>query len=111
VSSNERHQGALPTLYGASGAPKRRANVAHNPRPFDPDDLPLECQQTDEERDLLEGLPSSAHAAGGGTMLNGASGASPGSGPGADGNGSRVRALRWREIAGRFLGGDGSPTN
>src|SRR5205085_357908 len=56
---------ALPKLYGAP-AYARPAPVADTtPRPFDPDDLPIEAVQTDEEREMAAGLPAHAYAPGG----------------------------------------------
>jgi hypothetical protein len=64
VALDEQHI-ALPKLYGAP-AYARPATVADNtPRPFDPDDLPIEAVQTDEERELAASLPAHAYAPGG----------------------------------------------
>jgi hypothetical protein len=105
VTTEERHHVALPKLYGASATPQRPKLVAHSPRPFDPDDLPIEAEQTEEERELTQTLPPRAYVAGGGFVL----------GPGEGGAGSepaaheapdeRPRELSIRSIAGRFLGG------
>jgi len=56
--------GALPTLVGAPAYARPPALVTA-PRPFDPDELPLEIDQTDEERAFAAGLPARAFAPGG----------------------------------------------
>jgi hypothetical protein len=61
---------ALPKLYGAPAyRPPRR--VLESPRPFDPDDMPLTAQRTDDEHALIESLPEEAFAPGGGVVLGG----------------------------------------
>ena len=55
MSSEEQHHVALPKLCGAPAyARPPRPVVATTPRPFDPDDLPLEAFMTPEERALKE---------------------------------------------------------
>ncbi|GIW20775.1 MAG: hypothetical protein KatS3mg065_1071 [Chloroflexota bacterium] len=66
MSSEDQHHVALPKLYGAPAyARPPRPVVARTPRPFDPDDLPLEAFMTPEERALkeaaLRGAPGQAH--------------------------------------------------
>ena len=51
VAIDEQHV-ALPKLYGAPAYARPAAPVAATPRPFDPDDLPIEAVQTDEEREI-----------------------------------------------------------
>ena len=51
---------ALPSLYGApaySRPPRPPVEVA---RPFDPDDLPISVEQTEEERRLADALLASS---------------------------------------------------
>jgi hypothetical protein len=55
---------ALPKLVG-SPAYSRPPALITAPRPFDPDELPLESDQTDEERAFAAGLPARAYAPGG----------------------------------------------
>jgi hypothetical protein len=62
VALDEQHI-ALPKLYGAPAY--ARPTVVVEERPFDPDDLPIEAVQTDEERDLASSLPAHAYAPGG----------------------------------------------
>ena len=61
---DERHL-ALPKLYGQP-AYARPSVVAAAPveRPFDPDDLPLESDQTHEERELVSQVQGSSYAGG-----------------------------------------------
>ena len=52
MAIDEQHV-ALPKLYGAPAYARPPRSAADAPRPFDPDDLPIEAVRTDEERDLL----------------------------------------------------------
>jgi hypothetical protein len=45
---------ALPKLYGAPAYARPTVPVVAAERPFDPDDLPLESNQTEEEREYAE---------------------------------------------------------
>jgi hypothetical protein len=57
VANDDRGHSALPKLYGAPAyARPRIVAVAPVARPFDPDDLPLECQRTGEDHELLSQL-------------------------------------------------------
>jgi hypothetical protein len=100
VSIEEQPHVALPKLVGAPAYARPTQPVAHSPRPFDPDDLPISAFQTDEERRFLEELPARAYAPGGGLILNGHH----------DGNGGNPgpalepRPFRLRTLAGRILG-------
>jgi hypothetical protein len=72
--------------------------VDETPRPFDPDDLPIEAVQTDEERELAASLPAHAYAPGGahlGTHPRAARDSNPELSP---------RPLSLRALAGRILG-------
>lgn len=85
---------ALPQLYGAPAYARPLRIVPPSPRPFDPDDLPIEAIQTDEERELVETLPARLYA--GGRHSREAS---------RDGEPSlRPRPLSLRALAGRILG-------
>jgi hypothetical protein len=64
VAIDEKHV-ALPQLYGAPAYARPSPVVEEAPRPFDPDDLPIEAVQTPEERQLAESLPAGVHAPGG----------------------------------------------
>jgi hypothetical protein len=56
---------ALPKLYGAPAYARPAPVVAVTPRPFDPDDLPIEAVMTDEEREVAATLPAQVYAPGG----------------------------------------------
>ena len=56
MAIDEQHV-ALPKLYGAPAYARPPRPSADTPRPFDPDELPIEAVQTDEERDLLPTVP------------------------------------------------------
>jgi hypothetical protein len=97
VAIDEQHV-ALPQLYGAPAYARPAPIVEETPRPFDPDDLPIEAVQTDEERQLAESLPAGIYAPGGmyagrheETSRNGDSSLRP-------------RPLTLRALAGRILG-------
>lgn len=100
VSIEEQHV-AMPKLYGAPAYARPAAPVATGViRPFDPDQLPLEAQQTEDEREFTSMLPARAYAPGGvdlgwiGRRENGG------------GSGLRPRSLSLRSIAGKLLGGN-----
>jgi hypothetical protein len=89
---------ALPKLYGAPAYARPAPLVADSPRPFDPDDLPIEAVMTDEERELAANLPAHAYAPGGALLTmerNATRGASPQLAP---------RPLSLKALAGRILG-------
>jgi hypothetical protein len=89
----EEHHMALPKLMGqpAYARPTRPVDVAS--RPFDPDDLPIVAEMTDEERQLAVQVGALAH-----------DGDSKGSG-GHRLPGLPTRPLRLRALAGKLLGG------
>jgi hypothetical protein len=68
VAIDEQHI-ALPQLYGAPAYARPAPVAAVTPRPFDPDDLPIEAVQTDEEREIAASLPAHAWAPGGTTAV------------------------------------------
>jgi hypothetical protein len=102
VSVDEQHV-ALPKLYGAPAYARPPAAVADAPRPFDPDDMPIEAWQSDEDREFSARLPARAWAPGGAIIDRGAGDRSGGVTT-AD-HRLRGRPLRLRSIAGRLLGG------
>jgi hypothetical protein len=97
VSIDEQHV-ALPKLYGAPAYGRPPAPVQAGHRPFDPDELPIEADQTEEEREFNSTLPARAYAPGGVDL-----GQSITMGSGSRGD-LRPRALSLRAIAGRILG-------
>lgn len=56
---------ALPGLYGAPAYARPPRPVSDSIRPFDPDDLPIEADRTEEERQALAGwtTPDGTYAA------------------------------------------------
>ena len=52
MAIDEQHV-ALPKLYGAPAYARPPRHAEEVDRPFDPDDLPIEVHQTDEERYLM----------------------------------------------------------
>jgi hypothetical protein len=97
LAIDEQHV-ALPKLYGAPAYARPAPIVDDTPRPFDPDDLPIEAVQTPEERQLAESLPAGVYAPGGlhPAQLDDGSGHDAGS--------LRPRPLSLRALAGRILG-------
>ncbi len=90
---------ALPKLYGAPAYARPTVVVDVTERPFDPDDLPIEAVQTDEERDLAASLPAHVYAPGG-------SHGRPDRTRRDEEPSLRPRPLSLRALAGRILGGD-----
>lgn len=89
---------ALPKLYGAPAYARPPIKVQPTPRPFDPDLLPLQVYQSEDERRYAERLPAHAYGSEGGHR---------GAGTQGDSNGRlRPRLFSLRAIAGRLLGGD-----
>jgi hypothetical protein len=99
VAIDEQHV-ALPKLYGAPAYARPAPIVEESPRPFDPDDLPIEAVQTPEERELAATLPARTYAPGG-SHLTGQQAAYPASSAGQ----LNPKPLSLRALAGRILGG------
>ncbi len=64
MSIDEQHV-ALPKLYGAPAYARPPSYGSTADRPFDPDDLPIEAFQTEEDRAFAAELPARAWAPGG----------------------------------------------
>lgn len=94
MSIEERHV-ALPKLYGAPAYARPPVAVAAGPRPFDPDELPLEAFQTEEDRDATV-LAARAYEIRGTERVS----------DGANSGRLRGRPFSLRAIAGRLLGDD-----
>lgn len=97
MAIDEQHV-ALPKLFGAPAYARPVAIVAETPRPFDPDDLPIEAVMTDEEREIAASLPAQAYAPGGSLATyepKGRRNAEPALHP---------RPLNLRALAGRIRG-------
>ena len=90
---------ALPKLYGAPAYARPPIKVQPTPRPFDPDQLPLTAQQTEDERQYAARLPAHAYTSGEGQdeRADGRVG---------DSRRLRPRLFSLRAIAGRLLGSD-----
>jgi hypothetical protein len=69
VPKEDEQHVALPKLYGASATGRPAPVVAEAPRPFNPDELPVAAELTEDERDLIEKLPPEAFRPGGGYIL------------------------------------------
>jgi hypothetical protein len=96
VSIDEQHV-ALPRLYGAPAYARPPAPVPTRDRPFDPDELPLEAFQTEEDREFRATLPARAYAPGGVELkANGTAGSE-------SGTTLSGRSFSIRAIAGRVL--------
>ena len=97
MAIDEQHV-ALPKLYGAPAYARPAPVVDVTPRPFNPDDLPIEAVMTDEEREIAASLPAQAFAPGG---------AHPKADQkhGRDGKaGLQAKPLSLKALAGRILG-------
>jgi hypothetical protein len=86
LAIDEQHV-ALPKLYGAPAYARPPRLAVDTPRPFDPDDLPIEAVRTDEERDLLSIGPDDSQGGNGGGSAE-----------------LRPRPLSLRALAGRLRG-------
>jgi hypothetical protein len=100
VSIDEQHI-ALPKLYGAPAYARPPAPVAVTPRPFDPDDLPLVAQQSDDELEANASINARAYAADGSLSFGG-----DGSSTSTGASHLQARSLSLRAIAGRLIGSD-----
>jgi hypothetical protein len=102
--ANDDHHMALPKLYGQPAyARPVIVPVAPVERPFDPDDMPLEVVQTNEERELVAQLAGQSYTGGEvGDPVGSAHGGREGSPM------LRGRPFRLGSITSRFRGGDGS---
>jgi hypothetical protein len=103
VAIDEQHV-ALPKLYGAPAYARPARPVEVVDRPLDPDDLPIEVEQTEEERSLAATLPARSYAPGGG-YPTGQKGAHPASASGAEPT-LRPKPLSLKALAGRILGNE-----
>jgi hypothetical protein len=103
VSIEEQHV-ALPKLYGAPAYARPPKTAATVDRPFDPDDLPIEAFQSEEDRAFAASLPARAWAPGG-VALDGRDGRTHDG----DREGRRPllgKPLSLRTIAGKLLKSD-----
>ena len=100
MSIDEQHV-ALPRLYGAPAYARPSRPAATLDRPFDPDDLPIEALQSEEDRAFAASLPARAWAPGGVPL----DGSDDGRAHDRGHNGPRLhgKPLSLRSIAGRLL--------
>jgi hypothetical protein len=96
VSIEEQHV-ALPKLYGAPAYARPPAPVDPKARPFDPDQLPIAADQTDEERRIAALMPAHSYSAAERDQGNRTTRGS---------RDLRPRLFRMRSIAGRLLRSD-----
>ena len=96
MNQEEQHHVALPKLMGQPAYARPSRPVLATPRPFDPDDLPLVAQMSEEELVVVSTLPASLSAtegSRGGVAVK-----------------ERIRlqpkTFKLRALAGRLLGGD-----
>ena len=89
---------ALPKLYGAPAYARPPAPVSPTVRPFDPDQLPLQVYQTEDERRYAELLPAHSYAS---AADRGGEASRIGSR-----NELRPRRFNLRAIAGRLFGSE-----
>lgn len=99
MSIDEQHV-AMPKLYGAPayGRPQR-FEQQDGDRPFDPDELPIEAQRTDEEQEFVATLPAKAYAPGGITLASHADETTTEAS-------LRPRSFSLRSVAGKLFGGN-----
>ena len=98
MSIDEQHV-ALPKLYGAPAYARPPSYGSTAERPFDPDDLPIEAYQSEEDRAFAATLPARAWAPGGTTLDQGNGGRH-------DQPRLKGRQLSLRSIAGKLLRDD-----
>jgi hypothetical protein len=104
--SIEDFSGPLPRLVGSPAYARPPGAVATAPRPFDPDELPLEVFQTEEEREFAARLPARAFAPGGADvrLLEQAQRPDEVAPEAPEPSGLRPRQRSLSDIAGRLLG-------
>ncbi len=89
---------ALPKLYGAPPYARPPIKALPTPRPFDPDQLPLLANQTEDERRYAARLPAHAYGSNDGQNEQAGDGRNP--------RRLRPRLFKLRAIAGRLLGNE-----
>lgn len=105
MTRDEPQHVALPKLYGAPAYARPKViPVAETPRPFDPDDLPLQAYQTPDEQEWTSALPARAYQPGGGVQVEGQHATTDHSSHTSGPRHLMARPFRLRELAGRFLG-------
>lgn len=97
MSTEDQHV-ALPRLYGAPATARPAPVAKEAPRPFNPDELPIVADLTDDERELIETLPPEAFLPGGGYILGSRDGTR------SDGQPRRRMPSFLRVLTGRLFG-------
>jgi hypothetical protein len=90
---------AMPKLYGAPAYARPPAAAIGGVRPFDPDEMPIEAERTDQEREFAAELPARAYRPGGARIRQ------KGRPETVEGSELRPRRFSLRAIAGKLLGG------
>jgi hypothetical protein len=99
----QQHHLVLPQLRGQPAyARPTRPVVEVTPRPFDPDDLPLDAEMTEDEREFAEALPPRPYLA---SEKNGHAPVAASNGH-TNGHSLIPRPFRLRSLVGRSHGSD-----
>jgi hypothetical protein len=96
VSIDETPNVAMPKLYGAPAYARPPQYADDVDRPFDPDELPIEADRTEEEHEFVSTLPPRAWAPGGVHLT---------AGDAATETNVESKGFSLRAVAGRLLGG------
>ena len=95
MSIEETQNVAMPKLYGAPAYWRPPHHVEDADRPFDPDELPIEADRTDDEHEFASTLPPRAWAPGGIQLAAGEAGTE---------TDVQSKGFSLRATAGRLLG-------
>ena len=96
MTIDEQQHVAMPKLYGAPAYARPPHHADDVARPFDPDELPIEAERTDEEVEFVSALPPRAWAPGGIQLETGEANTT---------EASPQKGFSLRAVAGRLLGG------
>ena len=99
MTNNDGPHVALPKLYGAPAYARPKPQVEGTDRPFDPDDLPLEAERTEDEARLVRELAARPYA---GPDAAPVSGVIPAADPHLEAPSLRPRPFRLRAITERL---------
>ena len=105
MSVDEQHV-ALPKLYGAPAYGRPPRSFDAQPRPVDPDDLPIEAERTDDDLEglLIAGLMVAGHDDANGNGTGRSDGGRGSAGPGSGEGRLEARPFTLRSL-GRILSG------
>jgi hypothetical protein len=93
VAIDEQQHVALPKLYGQPAYARPTRQAGEVPRPFDPDDLPLQTALSEEERSWVDSLPPRAFRPGGGIRIGDDPASKTAASPNLTGRPFRLRSL------------------